>query len=135
MHQTWTGRRVLVVEDNAIVAMPLVVHLEDCGAEVIGPASSLGAAFAALEVHEQIDGAVLDVELGSEKVWPLAAVLNERGIPFVFATGSGEDWWYPPDLLSHPRFVKPYAEDAVADALLALIKSALAKRNRLVPAA
>lgn len=135
MQLTWTNRRVLIVEDNAIVAMPLVAHLEDCGAEVIGPVPTLDAALASLEEHAQLDGAVLDVELGSDKVWPLAMTLTRREIPFVFATGSAEDCLFPPSLLIYPRLVKPYAEEVVADALLSLIAGAPAKRDRLVPAA
>lgn len=135
MHFTWTNRRVLIVEDNAIVAMPLVAHLEDCGAEVIGPVPTLDAALAGLEEDAQIDGAVLDVELGSDKVWPLALTLTRREIPFVFATGSAEDCLFPPSLLTYPRFVKPYAEEVVADALLTLIAAAPAKRDGLLSAA
>lgn len=135
MQVSWTGLRILIVEDNALVAMPLLAHLEDCGALVIGPVPSLDAALASLDDHDRIDGAVLDVELGREKVWPLAFELGERGIPFVFATGSAEDCFYPPELQSHPRFVKPYAEEAVAAALHALIEYGPAVRDGLAPAA
>lgn len=134
MQPTWTGRRVLVVEDNPIVVMPLVAHIEGSGGRVIGPVPSLGRAFAALAEHAQIDGAVLDVELGRDKVWPLAFELRERGIPFVFATGSAEDSIDPP-LQLHPRFAKPYDEAAVARSLHALIEDEQIGESRLSPAA
>lgn len=134
MHSTWTNRRVLIVEDDAIVAMTLVSHLEDCGAEVLGPAPSLEAALATLDVYAEVDGAVLDVELGSEKVWPLALELRNRGIPFVFATGSVEDFFFPPALLTYPRFVKPYLEEEVADALRDLIENEPEREPEVIPA-
>lgn len=126
MQLSWTGRRVLVVEDNGLVALPLIAHLEDCGAAVIGPVPSMQAAFAVLARGEPIDGAVLDVDLDGTLVWPLAAALEKRGIPFVFATGSTEVSLYPDHLQQHPRFSKPYDEDAVAGTLLELIAEAAA---------
>jgi CheY-like chemotaxis protein len=131
-HTTWAGRRVLIVEDNTIVVMPLAYFLEDCGAEVIGPAPSLDAAFAAIDDAEQIDGAVLDVELGREMVWPVAFALRERGIPFVFATGSADGSIYPPAFLHARRFAKPYSEEAVAEGLHALIEDATTADSGLV---
>lgn len=133
MQLTWAGRRVLVAEDNIVVAMPLVTHMEDYGATVIGPVPSLGAAFAALAHCGHIDGAVLDVELGNEMVWPFAAVLKERGVPFVFGTALVEDCLYPSEFLPHPRFFKPYAEDAIADALRTLIERRLWQKQQPCP--
>ncbi len=124
MQHTWAGRRVLIVEDNTIVAMPLVYFFEDCGAEVIGPVPTLHAALSAIDNTEQIDGAVLDVELGRELVWPLAFALNERGIPFVFATASANEGIYPSSLLPFPRIAKPYSEETVAESLHSLIEDA-----------
>ncbi|MCL4766848.1 MAG: response regulator [Hyphomicrobiaceae bacterium] len=117
MQLNWTGRRVLVVEDNVIVAMPLIDFLEECGASVIGPVGSVRAALAALADTEAIDAATLDVELGREEVWPVAHALLARGVPFVFATGSTEDDRFPAPLRHIPRFDKPYATTAVAQAL------------------
>lgn len=121
MQLNWAGRRVLIVEDNTIIAMPLISYFEVCGADVVGPASSLEAAFDALDRCDAIDAAVLDVELGCELVWPLAVELSERGIPFVFATGSADESIYPPALRQYPRIAKPYYESAVAASLHALV--------------
>ena len=86
-HPGLTGRRVLLVEDDYFVADVLCQELESAGAEVVGPASDVAAALALIEAEPAIGGAVLDVHLGGEMVWPVADVLLARGVPVVFATG------------------------------------------------
>jgi hypothetical protein len=120
MSALWAGLPLLVVEDDSLIALPLVEHLEETGARVIGPIGTLDLAFAALDTDSDLAGAVLDVQLGSDRVWSLAQVLLERGIPFVFATGVVDEEQYPIELRSVPRFDKPYAPSVVADALDAL---------------
>lgn len=83
------GMRVLVVEDEALVALDLQFALEDEGAIVIGPALSLPDALELLAREPQIDGAILDVDLAGIEVYPAADLLRTRGIPFVFHTGHG----------------------------------------------
>lgn len=83
------GKRVLVVEDEPIVAMLIEDMLLDLGAEVIGPAARVDQALALVE-SEQFDLAVLDVNLAGQRSYSVADLLIERGIPFVFATGYGE---------------------------------------------
>lgn len=86
------GKRILVVEDHALIALDLQATLEDDGAEVVGPFHSLAAAMRAASADPDFDAAILDVDLGDEDVFPLADRLAERGIPFVFHTGhSGID--------------------------------------------
>ncbi len=82
------GRRVLVVEDEALVAMDLQFAFEDAGAQVLGPAMSLSEALAVAEQAE-IDCALLDVDIAGQDVYPVAQVLQRRGIPFIFHTGHG----------------------------------------------
>jgi CheY-like chemotaxis protein len=84
-----TGKRVLVVEDEALVALDLQFALEDEGAEVIGPALSLSDALDLVAREPDIDGAILDVDLAGVEVFPAAELLRSRGIPFVFHTGHG----------------------------------------------
>src|SRR5262249_61987757 len=79
-------KRVLVVEDEYLVAMDMSAYLEAAGAHVVGPASNVSAALEALE-HTELDGAVLDVNLRGEMAYPVADALVARGIPFVFTTG------------------------------------------------
>src|SRR5436853_6439021 len=82
------GRRFLVVEDEYVIAADLAASLEALGVEVVGPASSVAEALALLENdREPLDGAVLDINLGSERAYPVADVLRDLGIPYVFTTG------------------------------------------------
>jgi CheY-like chemotaxis protein len=83
------GKRILIVEDEALVAYELQLALEDEGAEVVGPARSLMTAFETVTHEPQIDLAVLDVDLAGEDVFPVAEVLLRRHVPFVFHTGHG----------------------------------------------
>ncbi|GGG16481.1 response regulator [Rhizobium wenxiniae] len=81
------GRRILVVEDEYMLADQLRNELEQEGAVVVGPAGRLETAFELLESDAQIDSAILDVNLGGDNVFPLAEALAARNVPFVFATG------------------------------------------------
>lgn len=85
------GKRILIVEDQALLALELQFAFEDEGAEVIGPALSLPAARMSLADHAEIDLAVLDVDLAGADVYPIAALLQQRGVPFLFHTGHGTE--------------------------------------------
>jgi CheY-like chemotaxis protein len=92
MTDSWSehlkGRRLLVVEDEYLVAADLAASLESLGAEIIGPAASVEEALSFLEKDGvPLDGALLDINLRNERVYPVADVLTARGIPFVFTTG------------------------------------------------
>jgi len=80
--------RVLVVEDEALVAMLIEDMLIELGFEIIGPAMRLESALR-MAMDESFDLAVLDVNLANEQSFPVANVLQDRGIPFLFATGYG----------------------------------------------
>lgn len=81
------GRSVLVVEDEYLMAMSLAEELQDAGATVIGPAASVSKATTLIEHCDAIDFALLDLNLGGERAYPLADLLNAKGVPFVFLTG------------------------------------------------
>ncbi|MDP2010342.1 MAG: response regulator [Phenylobacterium sp.] len=83
------GLRVLVVEDEMMVSMLIEDMLTDLGCIVVGPAARLDEAIALAE-SEQIDCAVLDVNLGGQPIFPLADILRAKGAPFAFATGYGD---------------------------------------------
>jgi PAS domain S-box-containing protein len=83
-----TGNRILLVEDEILVAMMMKDILSELGFAVIGPFSRLAEAMIAA-VHEEIDAGIIDVNLGGEFVYPVADVLTARKIPFVFVTGYG----------------------------------------------
>jgi CheY-like chemotaxis protein len=80
--------RILVVEDEMLVAMNIEDMLLDLGHEVAGIASRLAPALS-LAGEASLDAAMLDVNLAGENSFPVADVLAARGIPFVFATGYG----------------------------------------------
>ncbi len=103
---TFEGVRVLVVEDEMLVAMNLEDMLVDMGAVVIGPAMRIDFALELAE-SEEIDIAVLDINLHGGRSYPVAEVLRRRGVPFLFATGYGhaEDEAGFADV---PTLAKPY---------------------------
>jgi CheY-like chemotaxis protein len=84
------GRRVLVVEDEAMVAMLVEDMLTELGHSVVGPAMRLDQALP-LAREAEFDFAILDVNLGGQLSFPVAEVLRARGIPFIFATGYGRN--------------------------------------------
>lgn len=84
-----TGLRVLVVEDEALVAMLVEDMLGDLGCHVLGPAGSVRTALELIE-RETPQAAILDVNLGGEPVYPVADALKAAGVPYVLATGYGE---------------------------------------------
>ena len=109
------ARRILTVEDEYLIAMDLKRTLEQLGVEVLGPVPSVAKALDLLNKHRDIDGAVLDINLGGENVFAVCDVLRSRGIPFVFATGyNAED---VPSAYQHiPRFEKPVVTAQVIQA-------------------
>ena len=113
------GRRILVVEDEPIVAISLQDMLEELGYSVVGPAFGLAAGLALAET-ERVDAAILDVNMGDGESYPIAALLRARGVPYVFATGYGREGIEPGH--DHaPLLQKPYHESQVAAALEALL--------------
>jgi DNA-binding LytR/AlgR family response regulator len=82
------GRRFLVVEDEYLIAADLTASLECLGVEVVGPAASVEEALLLVANDRgRLDGAVLDINLRNERVYPVADVLTAHGVPFVFTTG------------------------------------------------
>jgi DNA-binding LytR/AlgR family response regulator len=84
---TIQGRRILVVEDEYFVANDMENALVAAGAEVVGPVPTIEAALGLIRGGERLDGAVLDINLRGRMSFDVANALQERGIPFVFATG------------------------------------------------
>ena len=83
-------RRILVVEDEMMIAIMLEDMLLDLGHEVVGVAQNLPVALAMAEAKAgQFDMAILDINLAGERSFPVALRLAEQGVPFMFATGYG----------------------------------------------
>jgi PAS domain S-box-containing protein len=87
---TFAGNRVMIVEDEALVALALREALDEMGFSVLGPFNRISEAMVALRNH-RVDAAVLDVNLGGEMIYPLADVLAADRVPFVFITGYGAE--------------------------------------------
>jgi CheY-like chemotaxis protein len=82
--------RVLVLEDEPLIAMMMQGWLTDLGYETVGPAHTVPSALALIK-DGPLDGAILDVSIGSEDSAPVAEALRHKGIPFAFATGRTKD--------------------------------------------
>jgi CheY-like chemotaxis protein len=114
-----TGTRVLVVEDEALVAMLLEDMLGDLGCEVLGPAMLVREAMDLIEAGAAIDVAILDVNLAGEHSFTIAEALHSRAVPFVISTGFEggiEEGWRDRPLLRKP-FMSNDLEAAVRTAL------------------
>ncbi len=112
-----SGKNLLLVEDSMMIALDAQSMLQNCGAEVELVATASDAR-RAIKLG-RFDAAILDVNLYTETSFPIAEDLQERAIPFVFATGYGETVVVP-ERFKHIRILsKPYAEDALRDALAA----------------
>ncbi|CAN7644823.1 response regulator [Phenylobacterium sp. LjRoot219] len=116
------GLEILLVEDEALVAAMLEDMLADFGCVLAGGAATVSEALAAVEAATEIDAAILDVNLGGEKVFPVADILVSRGVPIVFSTAYG-----PADLAErYPRarvIHKPYRPEALAELLIDIAHS------------
>ncbi|SJZ97889.1 HWE histidine kinase domain-containing protein [Consotaella salsifontis] len=119
-----TGLTGLVVEDNMIISLDAEQLLLDNGMRQVFTAASLADAQRIIE-QETIDVALLDVNLGAESSFPLAPILTERDIPFVFATGYGEQLELPEEARDALMVRKPFS----AEQLIAAVTKALTRRR------
>lgn len=116
------GLRVLVVEDEYLVALALVDDLEEAGAIVVGPAATVEGALALIAVHE-IEVALLDIQLQATMCFPVADALTGKGVPFLFTTGF-DVGVLPPEYAHAPTCEKPASPATVMAMLAALVSNA-----------
>jgi CheY-like chemotaxis protein len=114
------GVKVLVVEDEYLVAALMEDMLESAGCVVAGPIPRLAQALDAAN-SEACDVAVLDVNLAGERVYPVADILAQRNVPFVFVTGYGV---LPGEYANRPRLCKPFKMTELLDTLSHIVKAA-----------
>jgi len=118
---TLRDKRVLVSEDEALVAMLVEDGLLNAGAKVVGPAASVGEALQLIDrvaCDGGLSAAVLEIKLNGEAVRPVADRLAALGVPFLFATGYGEGC----DTGGHiaPMLQKPFGPELLINAIEAL---------------
>jgi len=115
------GLRVLIVEDETLVAMLLEDMLSDHGCVIAGAANRMLQALEMIEDEAlDIQAAVLDVNLAGEPSFPLAERLAAKGVPFVFATGYGAGG-LPDAWRDRPTLQKPFSHDDVGRLLKAAV--------------
>ena len=114
--------RILVVEDEVLVALTISDMLEEFGCEVVGPVGGVAAACALLNSGAALPGAaVLDCNLGREMVWPVADALAARAVPFLFSTAYGIAG-VEPRFAKAPVVTKPFDILDLKSALALLIE-------------
>ena len=110
------GRRILLVEDEAMLAAETASQLEAAGHTIVAVASRVSEA-TMIAAGVDVEAAVLDLNLHGELSFPVADTLRERGIPFVFVTGYQHENLIPARFKSAPVVSKPFPRDALLNAL------------------
>jgi two-component SAPR family response regulator len=121
------GCRVLIVEDEMLIAMTVEDVLQALGCEVVGPVATVEKALK-LAQNDMFDAALLDITIRGGKVYPVAEALLARGIPFAFASGYG-DWALPEALRDQPRLMKPFTDAQLEEQIISLCNAAKNRGN------
>jgi CheY-like chemotaxis protein len=119
-HAALAGLRVLVAEDDAVIALGLQRSLEHFGCKVLGPTVSVTAALEALG-EEHPDAVLLDLHLLDGLAVPVAETLSTIGVPFILETGSSQDEADHPLLRAAPKLQKPFSDGELLRALVQLV--------------
>jgi CheY-like chemotaxis protein len=114
--------RLLVVEDEYLIRMLLEDMLADLGYDVVAAVGTIAEA-SEHAVNGEIDAAILDVNLDGQEVYPVAKILAERGLPFVFVTGYGERSLNEP-YRDHPALQKPFQIEQLKTLLAEILAAA-----------
>lgn len=125
------NKRVLLAEDEAILAMSAEDMLTHLGCTVVGPALSVSEAQTLAE-REPLDGAVLDINMGDGATFAIADILKARNVPFCFATGYGPAG-LPSEYSDVPVLQKPYTELALTEMLQRLLSSGALGLGKAAP--
>lgn len=124
---TIAGRRILVVDDEPLIAMDIVASLEEEGCKIVGPAATLQKALNLIESAE-IDAALLDANLAGDPVDTLAAALLRRKIPFAFVSGYGREG-LPEAFRQATLIKKPFQRQNLID----VVQDMVLKTDTIVP--
>lgn len=111
----FSGIKVLIVEDEGFVAVMIEDMLQDLGCEIVASVAGLQEA-CGIAATAHLDVAVLDINLGGERSFPVAEILRQRRVPFVFSTGYGTAG-LPAEFFGSPVLGKPFLAEALAETL------------------
>jgi DNA-binding response OmpR family regulator len=114
------GARVMVVEDNALVALDIEAMLQEAGYTVLGPLATVAAALAFL-AEVRPDAVLLDLKLQDGSATPIATVLGDLGVPFALLTGM-DHAAIDGALLRMPRLAKPFGSEDIREMVLSLLE-------------
>jgi CheY-like chemotaxis protein len=120
-HQPFTGRRLLLVEDELLIALEVAHIVEQLGGTVVGPAGSVEGALQLLS-ETTPDAALLDANLRGCRVTPVAQACRDRSVPFAVVTGYGRLELEEQLLQSAPRARKPFDSRAIHKVLAIVLK-------------
>jgi CheY-like chemotaxis protein len=117
------NRRILVAEDEALIAIGIESMLEGFGCEVVGPVSEVRDILQVVDA-ERVDGALLDVNLRGRQVFEILPELMRRKIPIVLTSGYDDATLFPPAFRDLPRISKPFDEETLRRMCTALVERA-----------
>jgi CheY-like chemotaxis protein len=118
------NRRILVAEDEALIAIGIETMLQGFGCEVVGPVSEVREILQMIDA-EAVDGALLDVNLRGRQVFEVLPELIRRKIPVVLTSGYDDATLFPPAFRDLPRISKPFDEATLRRMCAALVESRL----------
>jgi CheY-like chemotaxis protein len=108
------GRRILIAEDEAMIALDLESVLQDLGCEIIGPVADVEDLVQQLEAHHP-DGALLDINLRGKQVFAVLPRLIQQGVPVIITSGYDDVTLIPQDFRELPRLSKPFNQTALRE--------------------
>lgn len=119
--QAWHGGKILVAEDSELLAEVICDFLRECGLEPVGPAGQLDEA-SRIARSRALDGALLDLKLGTQFCFPVCSILAARRVPFIFLTGLGELSVIPMEFRAAPLISKPFDTEEMKAALASILR-------------